>query len=75
MAMAEPRVVQINREHEANIVLFQVVHELAARLAGRPVPVVLEALRARLPDVPGLTEVELVRIAEEVSVGRDPSGL
>jgi hypothetical protein len=75
MAMMEPRVAEINHEHEANLVLFRVVHELAVGLAGRPVPVVLGALRARLPRLPGLTETELLRIAEEISIGRDPSGL
>ncbi|MBB5130878.1 hypothetical protein HNP84_000566 [Thermocatellispora tengchongensis] len=64
-----------NAEHEANMALFRVVHEIATRFAGRPVPVVLAELRARVPAAPGLDGGELLRIAEEISVGRDPSGL
>jgi len=39
------------------------------------VPEVMGVLRQRLPGVPGLDEVELRRLAEQISVGRDPSGL
>jgi hypothetical protein len=55
--------------------LFRTVHGIAGRLAGQPVPVVVEALTRQLPRVPGLDAREIRRIAEEISVGRDPSGL
>ncbi|MBB6346476.1 hypothetical protein ACWGH8_14070 [Nonomuraea muscovyensis] len=55
--------------------LFRAVHGIAGRLAGQPVPVVMDALWRQLPKAPGLDAVEIRRIAEEISVGRDPSGL
>jgi hypothetical protein len=64
-----------NAEHEANQMLFQVVHEVATGLAGRPAPSVFAALRGRVPRAPGLDDGELMRIAQEISIGRDPSGL
>ncbi|WP_336211947.1 hypothetical protein [Nonomuraea sp. LPB2021202275-12-8] len=55
--------------------LFRTVHGIAGRLAGQPVPVVMDALMRQLPPAPGIAVAELRRIAEEISVGRDPSGL
>ncbi|MET9343934.1 hypothetical protein ACWENQ_06240 [Nonomuraea sp. NPDC004354] len=55
--------------------LFQAVHMIAARFAGQPVPVVMAALSTHLPQAPGISAPEIRRIAEEISVGRDPSGL
>jgi hypothetical protein len=60
---------------ETEEALFRVVHSIAGRLAGRPVPVVMDALARQLPPAPGITMAEIRRIAEEISVGRDPSGL
>ncbi len=64
-------------QHQQDIALFRVVHEVARRHAGRPVGEVMGALRSRLPGVPGpgLQEGDIRRIAEEISVGRDPSGM
>jgi hypothetical protein len=61
--------------HDTDEALFRAVHGIAGRLAGEPVPVVLDALVRQLPKAPGLDAAELRRIAEEISVGRDPSGL
>ncbi|MBT2225978.1 hypothetical protein [Nonomuraea sp. NEAU-A123] len=61
--------------HDTDEALFRAVHGIAGRLAGQPVPVVMEALMRQLPKAPGLDVAELRRIAEEISVGRDPSGL
>ncbi|GAA3310033.1 MULTISPECIES: hypothetical protein [Nonomuraea] len=55
--------------------LFRTVHIIASRFAGQPVPVVMEALTRYLPQAPGISSPEIRRIAEEISVGRDPSGL
>ncbi|PZG42790.1 hypothetical protein C1I98_19385 [Spongiactinospora gelatinilytica] len=64
-------------EHERNLALFRIVHEVATHHAGRPVPAVLATLRDRVPRAPGLglDEGALLRIAHEISVGHDPSGL
>ncbi|WP_233508001.1 hypothetical protein [Spongiactinospora gelatinilytica] len=50
---------------------------MATHHAGRPVPAVLATLRDRVPRAPGLglDEGALLRIAHEISVGHDPSGL
>ncbi|GAA0934648.1 hypothetical protein [Nonomuraea longicatena] len=61
--------------HDTDAALFQTVHGIAAQLAGQPVPVVIEALVRELPRAPGIEASEIRRIAEEISVGRDPSGL
>ncbi|WP_067185787.1 hypothetical protein [Microtetraspora niveoalba] len=66
---------RVTQEREANLTLFRVVHEVALHHAGRPVHEVLPILRRALPVVPGLDEPEVRRIAEQISVGRDPSGL
>ncbi|MEV0972729.1 hypothetical protein [Microtetraspora glauca] len=66
---------RVTQEHEANLTLFRVVHEVAVRHAGRPFHEVLPILQGSLPPVPGLDEPEVRRIAEQISVGRDPSGL
>lgn len=55
--------------------LFRAVHGVAGRYAGQPLPVVIDALLRNLPQAPGVAESEIRRIAEEISVGRDPSGL
>ncbi|WP_049557825.1 hypothetical protein [Nonomuraea sp. SBT364] len=60
---------------ETEEALFRVVHAIAGRLAGQPVPVVMDALARQLPPAPGINLAEIRRIAEEISVGRDPSGL
>ncbi|MEW9554598.1 hypothetical protein [Nonomuraea sp. NPDC050783] len=61
--------------HDTEEALFRAVHGIAGRLAGSPVPVIMKALVRDLPKAPGLEVAELRRIAEEISVGRDPSGL
>ncbi|MEV5412295.1 hypothetical protein AB0K60_26105 [Thermopolyspora sp. NPDC052614] len=61
--------------HQANQALFRAVHEIAADHAGRSVPEVMGVLQRRLSGVPGLDDTEIRRIAEQISVGRDPSGL
>ncbi|GGS61568.1 hypothetical protein GCM10010156_20250 [Planobispora rosea] len=61
--------------YEADRALFRTVHEVAVEYAGAAVPRVTAVLRHRLNGVPGLDGPELLRIAEEISVGRDPSGL
>ncbi|GLX00285.1 hypothetical protein [Microtetraspora sp. NBRC 16547] len=66
---------RVTQEREANLILFRVVHEVAVRHAGQPFHEVLSILRRALPSVPGLDEPEVRRIAEQISVGRDPSGL
>ncbi|HLU72049.1 MAG TPA: hypothetical protein VKZ82_07700 [Nonomuraea sp.] len=55
--------------------LFRTVHGIAGQMAGQPVPTVIDALVRQLPQSSGLTGDDLRRIAEEISVGRDPSGL
>ncbi|GIH27470.1 hypothetical protein Aph01nite_57800 [Acrocarpospora phusangensis] len=62
-------------DREANRLLFRVVHEVAVRHAGRPFDEVVQVLRRDLPGSPSLAEEEIRRIAEQISVGRDPSGL
>jgi hypothetical protein len=62
-------------QHQQDIALFRVVHEVARGHAGRPVGEVMGVLRRRLPGAPGLQEGDIRRIAEEISVGRDPSGM
>ena len=61
--------------HDTDEALFRTVHGIAGRLAGQPVPVVIDALLSQLPKAPGLEAPEIRRIAEEISVGRDPSCL
>ncbi|GGO79373.1 hypothetical protein [Nonomuraea cavernae] len=61
--------------HDTDEALFRAVHGIAGRLAGQPVPVVMGVLLSQLPEAPGLEAPEIRRIAEEISVGRDPSGL
>ncbi|WP_327088328.1 hypothetical protein OIE66_39400 [Nonomuraea sp. NBC_01738] len=61
--------------HDTDAALFQTVHGIAGRLAGQPVPVVMDALMRHLPKAPGIDVSQIRRIAEEISVGRDPSGL
>ncbi|WP_084955621.1 hypothetical protein [Thermoactinospora rubra] len=61
--------------HDSDQALFLAVHGVAARYAGQPVPTVMRALIDQLPAAPGITVEEIRRIAEEISVGRDPSGL
>ncbi|MBP2708645.1 hypothetical protein JOL79_33225 [Microbispora sp. RL4-1S] len=63
------------RQHEDNLSLFRAVHDVAIRHRGEPFPQVMAALAARLPGAPRLTGDEVRRIAEEISLGRDPSGL
>ncbi|UBU13681.1 hypothetical protein [Nonomuraea gerenzanensis] len=55
--------------------LFRAVHGVAGRFAGQPVPVVMEALLRQLPKASGVEVADIRKIAEEISVGRDPSGL
>ncbi|MCG5220194.1 hypothetical protein [Streptosporangium sp. KLBMP 9127] len=64
-----------NTEHEVNQALFRVVNEIATDLAGRPVPRVFAALRDQVPTAAGLHNGELLQIAQEISIGRNPSGL
>jgi hypothetical protein len=66
---------QPSDQHQESMALFRVVHEIARGHAGRPVHQVMSVLRERLPGVPGLDDGEIRRIAEEISVGRDPSGM
>ncbi|GAA3076148.1 hypothetical protein [Streptosporangium carneum] len=73
--MAESSLMRANGEHEANRALFGVVHEVAVGYAGADVPLVMAVLRRRLSGVPGMDDHGLRRIAEEINVGRDPSGL
>ncbi|MGA4995521.1 hypothetical protein [Nonomuraea bangladeshensis] len=61
--------------HHSEKALFLAVHGIAGRFAGQPVPVVMEALLRGLPKAPGLEVTEIRKIAEEISVGRDPSGM
>ena len=63
------------REHEDNLVLFRAVHEVAVRHSGAPYHQVIAALVSGLPVTPRLAADEVRRIAEEISLGRDPSGL
>ncbi|MEW9527488.1 hypothetical protein [Microbispora sp. NPDC049125] len=63
------------RVHEDNLMLFRAVHQVAVRHAGEPYHQVVAALWAGLPGTPRLGPDELRRIAEEISLGRDPSGL
>ncbi|MFI6798510.1 hypothetical protein [Streptosporangium canum] len=73
--MAEASLTSTDVEHEANRLLFRIVHEVAVGHAGADVSQVVAVLRRRLVNVPGLDDHGLRRIAEEISVGRDPSGL
>ncbi len=73
--MVEGFLTRANNDHEANRALFWIVHEVATRHAGADVSLVMAVLRGRLAGVPGMDEYGLRRIAEEISVGRDPSGL
>ncbi|MEV8630832.1 hypothetical protein AB0395_04175 [Streptosporangium sp. NPDC051023] len=73
--MAESSLTRANGEHEANRVLFRVVHEVAVGYAGADVSLVTAVLHRRLTGVPGMDDHGIRRIAEEISVGRDPSGL
>jgi hypothetical protein len=73
--MAEVSLIRADGEHEANRALFGVVHEVAVRYAGADVPRVTAVLRGLLAGVPGMDEHGLRLIAQEISVGRDPSGL
>lgn len=73
--MAEASLTGTDVEREANRLLFKVVHEVAVGHAGADVSQVVAVLRRRLVNVPGLDDHGLRRIAEEISVGRDPSGL
>lgn len=66
---------RVTREREANLILFRIVHDVAIRHAGQPLGEVIPILRRSLPGAPRLDEAEVRRIAEEISVGRDPSGL
>ncbi len=66
---------RVTREREANLILFRIVHDVAVRHAGQPLNEVIPILRRSLPGAPHLDEAEVRRIAEEISVGRDPSGL
>ncbi|ADG86880.1 hypothetical protein TBS_19560 [Thermobispora bispora] len=63
------------RQYEANQALFRAVHEVAVRHAGAPFDQVVSALTGSLPPTPRLQADEIRRIAEEISLGRDPSGL
>jgi hypothetical protein len=73
--MPETNLTDPHDHYQSSQSLFRTVHEIASAHAGRPVPEVMGVLRQRLPGVPGLDEVELRRLAEQISVGRDPSGL
>jgi hypothetical protein len=66
---------RVTVEREATWALFRTVHEVAVEQAGRPVREVVAALRSRLPGTPRLDDIEIIRIAEQISVGLDPSGL
>ncbi|WP_214104586.1 hypothetical protein [Acrocarpospora catenulata] len=66
---------QVAREHEANRELFRIVHEVAVRYAGRPLDEIVTVLHRDLPGTPPLSYDEILRIAEQITVGRDPSGL
>ncbi|GAA0383416.1 hypothetical protein GCM10009530_37820 [Microbispora corallina] len=63
------------RAHEDNQTLFRAVHEVAVRHGGQPFHQVVAALTRTLPREPHLGADEVRRIAEEISLGRDPSGL
>lgn len=73
--MAKSSLTRTDGEHEANRALFGTVHEVAVRYAGAEVSQVMAVLRGRLVGVPGMDDHGIRRIAEEISVGRDPSGL
>ncbi|MEV7008806.1 hypothetical protein [Streptosporangium sp. NPDC051022] len=73
--MAESSLTRANGEHEANRALFGTVHEIAVGYAGADVSLVATVLRGRLAGVPGMDDLGIRWIAEEISVGRDPSGL
>ncbi|MBO3745934.1 hypothetical protein J5X84_07620 [Streptosporangiaceae bacterium NEAU-GS5] len=66
---------QVTAEREATRTLFRIVHDVALEQAGRPVREVVAALRGRLPGTPRLDDIEIIRIAEQISVGLDPTGL
>ena len=65
---------QVTRDHEANRELFRIVHEVAVRWAGHPLNEIVDVLRRELPGTPRLSDDEVLRIAEQIMVGRDPSG-
>ncbi|GGM70832.1 hypothetical protein GCM10010106_16420 [Thermopolyspora flexuosa] len=73
--MPETNLSEPQDHYQASEHLFRTVHEIASAHAGRSVPEVMAVLRQRLPGVPGLDDLELRRLAEQISVGRDPSGL
>jgi hypothetical protein len=66
---------QVTAEREVTRMLFRTVHDVAVEQAGHPLREVVEALRSRLPGTPQLDDAAILRIAEQISVGRDPSGL
>ncbi|TKK90559.1 hypothetical protein FDA94_06095 [Herbidospora galbida] len=66
---------RVARERAENQMLFQAVHEVARDHAGGAVDDVVAALLRNLPPAPRLSGDEVRRIAEQISVGRDPSGL
>lgn len=73
--MAEASLIRTYVDRDAERALFRTVHEVAVGYAGAEVSQVFDVLRIRLAGVPGLDGHGLRRIAEEISVGRDPSGL
>ncbi|MDP9863763.1 MULTISPECIES: hypothetical protein [Streptosporangium] len=73
--MAEASLIRTYADRDAERALFRTVHEVAVGYAGVEVSQVFDVLRRRLVGVPGLDDHGLRRIAEEISVGRDPSGL
>ncbi|WP_061296707.1 hypothetical protein [Herbidospora cretacea] len=66
---------RVARERAENQMLFRAVHEVALGHAGGAVEDVFAALQEALPPAPRLSGDEVRRIAEQISVGRDPSGL
>ena len=60
--------------HDTEEALFMTVHGIAERLAGQPVPVVMDALTRQLPPAPGIAVAELRRIAEEIRRRPRPIG-
>ncbi|GAA0375821.1 hypothetical protein Acor_73300 [Acrocarpospora corrugata] len=65
---------RVSHEREANRLLFRIVHHVARQHAGRPLDEIVTVLQRDLPPAPTLAEEEIRRIAEQISVGRDPSG-
>ncbi|GIH75082.1 hypothetical protein [Planobispora longispora] len=74
-SLARTEVIGRDTGYDAERALFRIVHEVAVEYAGAAVPEVVAVLRRRLGGVPGLDGPDLRRVAEEISVGRDPSGL